>query len=165
MLTGNGYDENDLPILDESFLKVYSQVAARHRASKNALRYHFEQLRKQNGWTANVIERSAEASKEGAAQMKEAVALIDANYSSAICNAVPIGEEEYRKLTDIQKTKRITPSDENSMRRYELASFYCRPVDADLIKLDDRGKGTESLCYGAGARNSRGSPRGGTDGH
>ncbi|MDC6210374.1 plasmid replication protein, CyRepA1 family, partial [Ralstonia solanacearum] len=140
MITGAGYDHNDLPILDEPFLKVYSQVAAMQRASKNALRYHFEQLRKQNGWTANKIERSAEASREGAAQMKVAVALIDANYSDAICNAVPISEDEYRKLADVQKTKRITPADEHSMRHYELASFYCKPVDTDLIKLDDRGK-------------------------
>ncbi|MHA6847039.1 plasmid replication protein, CyRepA1 family [Ralstonia syzygii] len=136
-----GYaDRDDMPLVDESFLKVYSQVASVQRASKNALRHHLVQLRQQNGWTATLVERSALAAKEGATQMKEAKTLIEANWSDAICNAAPLREEEYRKLDDMQKTKPIALADEWSMRRYELESFYRTPVDADLIKLDDNGK-------------------------
>ncbi|KVW05814.1 hypothetical protein WK91_34560 [Burkholderia cepacia] len=135
-----GYTRDHMPILDQSFLKVYSQVAATQRASKNALRHNFMQLREQNGWKANLIERSADASKNGSEQMKEAEALIEANRIDAICNAVPITEDEYRSLLDMQKTKTLSDADECSKRRYELASFYRAPVDAKLIDLDDNGK-------------------------
>ncbi len=140
-----GYERDHFPILDQSFLKVYSQVVAIQRASKNALRHHFVQLREQNGWKANLIERSADSAKEGAAQMKDAEALIEANRVNAICNAVPISEEEYRKLVDMQKTKLIMPADECSMRHYELASFYRTLVDTSLIELDDNGKFRERI--------------------
>ncbi|VBM56235.1 Signal recognition particle GTPase [Burkholderia pseudomallei] len=135
-----GYTRECLPILEQSFLKVYSQVAAMQRASKNALRHNFMQLREQNGWKANLIERSADASKDGSEKMKEAEALIEANRVDAICNAVPITEDEYRTLLDMQKAKPLTDADECSKRRYELASFYRAPVDAELIDLDDNGK-------------------------
>ncbi|AMP70785.1 hypothetical protein PP715_13975 [Ralstonia solanacearum] len=135
-----GYRRDGSVKLDESFLKLYSQVTATQRASKNALRHHFVQLRKQNGWVANLIERSADASKEGAAQMKEATALIEGNRIDGICNATPISAEEYRELANFEKMMSIAPADAHSMRHYELTSFYCKPVDADLVKLDDHGK-------------------------
>ncbi|MGN7100326.1 plasmid replication protein, CyRepA1 family [Ralstonia holmesii] len=135
-----GYKRDGTPELDEFFLKVYSHVAATQRASKNALRHHFIQLRKQNGWTTNVIERSIDASKEGATQMKEATALIEGNRIDGICNATPVSAEEYRELANFEKIKSIAPVDAHSMRHYELTSFYCKPVDADLVKLDDHGK-------------------------
>ncbi|WP_439671207.1 Replication origin-binding protein domain-containing protein [Cupriavidus necator] len=135
-----GYDRDDMPIVEESFMKIYSQVASVQRASKNALRHHLVQLRQQNGWTANFVERSAEAAQEGAEQMKEAKAVIEANRSDSICNAEPVSEEDYRKLTEVQKIKPIAAADEWVMRRYELEAFYRTPVDADLIKLDDHGR-------------------------
>ncbi|ENG0264676.1 hypothetical protein ABSA61_006198, partial [Burkholderia multivorans] len=85
-----GYTRERLPILEQSFLKVYSQVAATQRASKNALRHNFVQLRAQNGWKANLIERSVNAAKDGAEQVREAEVQIAAKRIDAICNAVPI---------------------------------------------------------------------------
>lgn len=140
-----GYTRDHLPILDQSFLKVYSQVAATQRASKNALRQNFVRLREQNGWKVNLVERSIDASKDGAAQMKEAKDVIEANRSEEIFNAAPITEDEYRKLTDTQKNKPLTRADEYSMRHYELTSFYRAPVDTALIKLDDNGKFRERV--------------------
>ncbi|MBU9120532.1 plasmid replication protein, CyRepA1 family [Burkholderia multivorans] len=135
-----GYTRERLPILEQSFLKVYSQVAATQRASKNALRHNFVQLRAQNGWKANLIERSVNAAKDGAEQVREAEVQIAAKRIDAICNAVPITEDEYRTLLDKQKTSPLSDADESSKRHYELTSFYRRPVNAELVRLDDNGK-------------------------
>lgn len=140
-----GYTKRRLPILDQSFLKVYKPVVGMQRASKNALRRNFMQLREQNGWHANLIERSVSESKKGAAQLKNAKAVVDANYSNAVCEAQSLAEEDYRTLTDIQKTKPLSHADQYSMRHYELASFYHAPVDPALVKLDNSGKFRECI--------------------
>jgi hypothetical protein len=50
---------------DQKYMRIFSEVRAAARASKNELREHFCALRKFSGWDIDVLERDVAASKDG----------------------------------------------------------------------------------------------------
>ncbi|MFZ6689287.1 plasmid replication protein, CyRepA1 family [Undibacterium sp. SXout11W] len=133
------YEPSGMPVLDKSYLKVYTQVVAMQRASKNSLRKNFIDLRAQNGWEANLIARSKESATIGREAMKAAKASLEQKRILAIINATPITDQEYELLIERQKIQVLKPADENALRHFELSSFYRSPVDEDLIAMDNDG--------------------------
>lgn len=134
-----GYDRSGMPVLEKTYLKLYTTVTAMQRASKNNLRENFIQLRASNGWQAKMIDRSKEDSKTGGSLLSEAADVIATAKAGAIIKAAPITHEEYRLLIDRQRSEVLSILDENSLRNYELSSFYRATVNEDLVALDDDG--------------------------
>lgn len=134
-----GIKRDGMPELDERYLSIYAQVVSIQRASKNRLRDYFLKLRKQNGWHVAEVPTDTPKSNIGMALMDEAKVEVESERIKAICNAAPITLEEYDELASISRTRTISKLDQNSMRWYEITSFYREPISEDLVAEDDNG--------------------------
>lgn len=124
-------------VVDETYMNIYAQVASIQRASKNRLRENLASLRKQNGWRVITIEKDKELAAAGKECMEAAVAAVEAGRIESICGAAPITGEEYNELAFMQATQPLSSADQNSMRWYEITSFYREDISSELVIEDD----------------------------
>ena len=130
---------------DDEYLDLYADVKAMQRGSKNNLRYHFKKLKEYNGWKIVEIERDDDRAKAGLQHTRRGNYLFEQERVERILSAKVITGIEYQFLSDRKKASTLTQDQEDAMRRYEIESFYLRPVTEELIKRDKKGKLRQQL--------------------
>ncbi|MBQ5946298.1 plasmid replication protein, CyRepA1 family [Massilia sp. ST3] len=141
-----GYENDGTPKMDEGYLSVYASVTAMSRASKNNLRANLLNLRIRNGWTVEHVAADEQSAKNGQQRTKEAKAVLAEERMRQICQAEQITPEAYEELRAIaQQGTKLTKSEEYSMRRQEIESFYREEISPELIDLDNHGKYREQV--------------------
>lgn len=131
-----GFTREGRAEFDPFYLSLFSEVTARHRASKNNLKGNFKKLREDAGWLVKEVERDVEMHQKGAELLSQAKTKIEETSTVALSQAQPISQAIYEHLAKLQKVMPIQSDESLSMRRFELERFYRQPISEALVALD-----------------------------
>lgn len=138
-----GYDVyNGAPQYDfaEPFLELYATILSAQRASKNALKKNFIDLRQHNGWKiVDVVKDEPMATTGGVLSKLGKAAALD-QYIAGILTAPKISWEEADKLVERRKRAKISAEENNAIERYWIESFYGEDVTEEMLRQDNRGE-------------------------
>lgn len=135
-----GYEEfSGMPKYDfsDDFLTLYATILSAQRASKNALKKNFIDLRKHNGWKIVDVVKDDSMAATGSAMSKLGKAIALDQYIASILLAPKITWDEKEALS---VRGRLSKAEEGSLKRYWIESFYGEEVTDKLLRHDDGGK-------------------------
>lgn len=126
---------------DDPLIDLASQVIARQRASKNALRAHFVAYKESQGFAVNFVGPDPDSRAEGGDLLREGEEASLAAHTNRVIAAAPLGCDDYSRVKWIIEAGVQLPEDDwLSFVRTRLELFYRQPVSPELIALDDRGR-------------------------
>lgn len=124
----------------EPFLELYATILSAQRASKNALKKNFIDLRKHNGWKiVDVVKDEPMATTGGVLSKLGKAAALD-HYIAGILTAPKISWDEADKLGERRKRAKISAAENNAIERYWIESFYGEDVTEEMLRQDNRGE-------------------------
>lgn len=135
-----GYEEfSGMPKYDfsDAFLTLYATILSAQRASKNALKKNFIELRQHSGWKIIDVVKDDPMAATGSAMSKLGKAIALDQYIASILAAPKITWEEKEALS---VRGRLSKTEEDSLKRYWIESFYGEEVTDELLRHDDGGK-------------------------
>jgi hypothetical protein len=126
---------------DKDLVRVWAQITAMQRASKNRLLPRFSELRAENGWHAEVVTHSEADKERGKAALISGRDLRKAEREARILGAPDIERHVAEELVERQRNcDAISQAEQAMLDRYFIAHFYVAPIDASLIEFDDEGR-------------------------
>jgi hypothetical protein len=124
----------------EPFLELYATILSAQRASKNALKKNFIDLRNHNGWNVVDVVKDDPMATAGSVLSKLGKAAALDEYITGILSAPKISWEEANKLGERRKHARISAEEENAIERYWIESFYGEDVTDEILRQDNDGE-------------------------
>jgi len=138
-----GYDAySGAPEYDftEPFLELHATILSAQRASKNALKKNFIDLRQHNGWKiVDVVKDDPVATAGGVLSKLGKAAALD-QYIAGILAAPKISWEQAGALGETRKREKISAEENNAIERYWIESFYGEAVTEEMLRHDNRGE-------------------------
>lgn len=123
----------------EPFLELHATILSAQRASKNALKKNFIDLREHNGWkVVDMVKDDPMATAGGVLSKLGKAAALD-QYIAGILAAPKISWEETDKLGERRKRAKISAEENNAIERYWTESFYGEDATEEILRLDNRG--------------------------
>ncbi len=138
-----GYDAySGAPEYDfaEPFLELYATILSAQRASKNALKKNFIDLRKHNGWKIVDVVKDEPMATTGGVLSKLGKAAALEQYIAGILAAPKISWDEASKLGERGNREKLSAEEDNAIERYWIESFYREAVTEEILRQDDRGE-------------------------
>ena len=124
----------------EPFLELYATILSAQRASKNALKENFIDLRKHNGWkVVDVVKDNPMATAGGVLSKRGKAAALD-QYIAGILAAPKISWDEASTLAARRKREKLSAEEENAVERYWIEYFYGEDVTEEILRQDTRGE-------------------------
>lgn len=133
---------------DDKLIEVYAQVKSMRHASLNNVREHFIELKKREGWEIHEAEHDfSEDPKKLQKEYYGAKKAVVEEEFEAIVKAPSIDRKRYLELCDKQTA---TVAEKAQMSRHQIESFYGeKEVNAELVRLDDRGRYRDCVRFSA----------------
>jgi Origin of replication binding protein len=133
-------DDDGNPSFDESdpLLNIAAHVMVAQRSSQNGIFPLFERLRRANGWDCERVEKQPSTSSNR--KWKDAQRNIKERRINGILSANELDESAYAELAAKRdRGDQLSKADRFCLERFELERAYGRPVDRQLIEMDNGG--------------------------
>jgi hypothetical protein len=139
----------DIPGLGEWIVKghelrtaVCSAVFDYNNAGKWPLQREFLALADEIGWTVELITSNPEAEETGKALSALGRQLEEEDYTATVNGAETITDD---RAAQIDAKHHATSEEKAALEKHQIARFYCKEVDADLVREDGRGKRRQAV--------------------
>jgi hypothetical protein len=128
------------------YLKLWADIKAADMASHNNLAGNFYEAARREGYTVQPAGAAAAASQEAIqaahTRRKDAAEEIEAERQAGILAAPDISEQEAGQL----EARAYLPKPARArLERHRIKQFYNLPVEAELIRLDNKGRTMQRL--------------------
>ena len=141
VLTGYASDGTPEYDCDDEFIKMACEIVAVDRASKNALRKNFIELKKRQGYRVEIVAPDEEKSAVGKALLEAGKSLTDERAKEALLAASLLSKPEFDDVREALQSGDAVPEDDLwCYGRTRIELFYREPVTAELIAGDRRGR-------------------------
>lgn len=138
-----GFKDDGTPEYDKAagLSRIWAEVLAAGRGSKNDLARQFELLRRHDGWEV-VRHADDEASNErGKEMLQRAKERRRQQYIAGLLAAEVIGWEQAADLAEREKLGlELTQDQQDELERYRITRFYDRELTEELLNFDNEGR-------------------------
>jgi len=127
---------------DSRFLRTAALILSTQRESKNNLKAKFIEYKKAQGWIAIPVS-TPDDMKFGSEILKIGKQLEKKDYAEKLLHSKPLDEQEFNRIEEIlhdDDGQRVSNSEFFSYQRMNLEIFYCRPIDDQMIDVDNKWK-------------------------
>jgi hypothetical protein len=126
---------------DDPLIEMAAMIISQQRASKNALRDHFIEHKHEQGFLVEFVEPTDEARATGKELLEVGKRLGHEKYVQRLLAAPPLRGHDFMRVSNAIEGGQVVADDEWwSCQRDKIELFYRRPVTADLIARDARGR-------------------------
>jgi hypothetical protein len=136
--------DTSMPVADQvfaensAFFRTAALILSSQRESKNRLKHNFIEYKKSQGWVPNFVSEPDDQAL-GNEVLHLGKILEEAAYADRLINSKPIAEPDFRRIEEaMQDDENVSNEEKISFWRMKLEIFYCKPIDLEMIKLDNR---------------------------
>ncbi|MBL0423442.1 hypothetical protein JI739_24125 [Ramlibacter sp. AW1] len=140
VLQSIGPDGKEVYLRDEMYDRIYSNVTAMQRASKNKLRELFIEYRQAHGCEVITVVRDATLASLGAKVMKNGKVERDQRRALSIVDAPKLTAIEYEEFQLLDERGHLMDEQRTAMQRYAIEDFYGESISEELITYDMKGR-------------------------
>ena len=138
-----GYTAEGAPQYDatDPFINMAALIVSRDRASKNNLRKHFVEHKRQQGYEVQSVSKDEDRSAIGTDLLREGKQLFDQRLKEGLLRAAPMRKPDFEEVREaLEGNDGVEGDDRWAYERTQLELFYRASATAALIEADRRGR-------------------------